>query len=407
MVEITTIALENEMDLIVAHRRLLSLGSYTKLSLSCQTTLATAIVEVGREVIMASNSGQVVLGIFKEEGKYFLCAKIMFDTTATHINDDNDGMVYARKLVPMFQYKKLVNSGIVEMRVSIPRTAQMNSEKEQQIVNHFKQLEPATPYEELKVKNTQLNKITIRQDQQLRQSKSLDDKKNEFISIASHELKTPLTTIKAYSQLAIKVGVTSGCSPQVIGFMEKIDMQCSKLQQLIQQLLDISTIETGNIEYNIEEVDFAKYMIGIIDVLRPTLSTHQLHLHMDSKTVLLKIDKLRIEQVFSNLLSNAAKYSQPETNVYITCSLDEQGMEKITVRDEGIGMSKGNLEQIFEKFFREERAIRHYSGMGMGLYITKNIIEQHGGKIWAESELGKGSSFHFTLPVSTVIDPQS
>ncbi len=402
MTEITTVALENEMDLIVAHRRLLSVGAYIKLSLSCQTALATAIVEVGREVIAASQ-GQLIIGMTKSDGKYYLCATIQFDNTALNFNAASGGLVYARKLIPMFRYEAKSNDYWIEMRVSFPRMVLMNGEEEKNIVEHFKQLEPATPYEELQVKNKQLNNIAFRQDQQLRQSKSLDDKKNEFISIASHELKTPLTTIKAYSQLAMKVGSASGCSPQVIGFMEKIDMQCSKLQQLIQQLLDISTIETGNIVYHMEEVNFGKYMEGIIDVLQPTLINYKLHLSILPITVLLNMDKLRMEQVFSNLLNNAAKYSQPGTNIFITCGLDDQGMKKVTIRDEGIGMSKTNLDQIFEKFFREERAIRHYSGMGMGLYITRTIIQQHGGKIWAESEPGKGSTFHFTLPVSSIV----
>lgn len=111
-----------------------------------------------------------------------------------------------------------------------------------------------------------------------------------------------------------------------------------------------------------------------------------------------------MEQVFTNLINNAAKYSQPGTNIYIRCSFeDDYTIKKIVVQDEGIGISKGNLDQIFEKFFREERAIRTYSGMGMGLYITRNIIEQHNGTIWAESEPGKGSAIHFTLPVMRVL----
>ena len=399
MTEITTVAIENEMDLIVAHRRLLSVGSYIKLSLSCQTALATAIVEVGREVV-AVGQGQLLIGIEKTDGRYYLCATIQFNDGASRLNVASGGLVYARKLISMFRYTNDSTGSWVEMRVSFPRLAAMNSHKEQDIIGHFSQLEPATPYEELKVKNKQLNTITSEQDQQLRQSKSLDDKKNEFISIASHELKTPLTTIKAYSQLAMKVGVANGCSPKVMNFLEKIDMQCGKLQQLIQQLLDISTIETGNMVYNMEQVDFGRYMAGIVEVLQPTLSNHRLHLQMSPVSALLNIDKLRMEQVFSNLLNNAAKYSQPGTTIFIDCDHDDAGMKKVTVRDEGIGMSKSNLNQIFEKFFREERAIRHYSGLGMGLYITRNIIEQHGGKIWAESEPGKGSAFHFTLPVS-------
>lgn len=397
MTDLGSISLENEMDLIVAHKRMVSIADYLQFTIVTQTTLATAVVEAGREVIDKTSDGYLIIGIINQSSKYFLFGRIVFATDA-NVRVQDEGLSYARKLVPAFELVQKGSESWIEMMISIPRFVQLNPEKLQQMQVHFTKLPPATPYEALKQKNQHLNKKNTEKEIQLNHSRYLNEKKSEFISIASHELKTPLTSIKAYTQLALKVSETE-CSPKVTEFLGKIDAQTEKLQRLIHQLLDVSTIESGKLEHKVEKVVLSGFIQDVIGMLRPILPNHILHFNNKHSKDVVSIDRLRMEQVFINLLNNAAKYSKPGTNIYVSCSALEPGIERITIQDEGIGMSQENLDKIFQKFFREEQAIGHYSGMGVGLYITRSIVEQHAGKIWAESVQGAGSSFHFTLPV--------
>jgi signal transduction histidine kinase len=127
---------------------------------------------------------------------------------------------------------------------------------------------------------------------------------------------------------------------------------------------------------------------------------HELLSNVDG-AVHVKIDKLRMEQVFSNLIGNAAKYSKKNTVIQINCYSDEGAFIRISVEDKGIGMSPENAASVFDKFYRATDVIKTHSGLGMGLYISSKIITDHGGKIWVESEAGSGSIFYFTIPVAT------
>ena len=397
MTEVANITLENEMDLVLSQKRICSVAGFLQYTVATQTTLATAGVEAAREILDKTNQGRLTIYVANQSGKYFLAIKIVFPTT-TGITGQEAGLRSAARLVPSFSFEVDDVAARMEMQIGIPRFIKMDAEYLAQMEKHFREIPPATPYEAIKRHNYRLTQISNEQGEQLRHSRYLSDKKSEFISIASHELKTPLTSIKAYAQLALKLSESEG-SPQMGSFLQKIDSQTTKLQRLIQQLLDVSVIETGKLDHNVEQVLLADFIRDIVGTLRPVLPNHILHFTCPEADVLVEIDRLRMEQVFINLLNNAAKYSAPGKNIYISCQAADAGLVAIVVRDEGIGMSQKNLKQIFEKFFREQQAIGHYSGMGVGLYITRNIIHQHGGRIWAESELKKGSSFYFTLPV--------
>jgi signal transduction histidine kinase len=401
MTEIANITLENEMDLVLAKKRMAFIAEYLQFTVATQTTLATAVAEVVREVVDKTNQGRLVIGVSSINAKYFLFAKVLLPNTAG-LSMKDTGLSYARKLVPSFAFKEDGVETCVEMQIGIPKFVKLSKEGLEKMGAHFKELPPATPYEAIKLKNYKLVKISDEQGEQLRHSRYLNDKKSEFISIASHELKTPLTSIKAYAQLALKLSEEE-CSHKVNSFLRKIDSQTTKLQRLIQQLLDVSIIESGKLDYKEEKVVLTDFIKDVVGTMRPILPNHIISFTYSDAQSIVSIDRLRMEQVFINLLNNAAKYSTPGTKIYLNCGRSSEFANKmiITVRDEGIGMSPANLNQIFEKFFREKQAIGNYSGMGVGLYITRNIIDQHGGKIWAESELQKGSSFHFTLPIQS------
>jgi signal transduction histidine kinase len=399
MTEVGNITLENEMDLVLAKKRMTSVASYLQFTISTQTTLATAVAEVAREVIDKTNQGRLTIGVADMGGKNFLFAKVVLPAS-TGLTLKDAGLSYARKLMPSFVFDEEEMQTRIEMQIGIPRFVKLDEEAAKRMETYFKELPPATPYEAIKQHNYRLVKKSDEQGEQLRYSRYLSDKKSEFISIASHELKTPLTSIKAYAQLALKLSEEE-CSHKVNAFLQKIDAQTSKLQQLIQQLLDVSVIESGRLDFKVEQVLLVDFIKEVVGTMRPILPNHIIHFNWQNAGSIVSIDRLRMEQVFINLLNNAAKYSAPGSNIYITCSQEENDTVIVSVRDEGIGMSQKNLKQIFEKFFREKQAIGQYSGMGVGLYITNNIIEQHGGKIWAESELKKGSQFYFTLPVQT------
>jgi signal transduction histidine kinase len=245
------------------------------------------------------------------------------------------------------------------------------------------------------LKKEELNRIASEQEEQLIRSKYVNEKKTEFLSIASHELKTPLTSIKAFTQLALIEG--EGLPENVRMYLEKIHLQSEKLNKLVQQLLDISKVESGQLDYSMEEVYMNAYIRETVSLIAKSIPMHPVSLELNEEVVA-RVDKLRLEQVFSNLLVNAAKYSGERTPIRVFTSVEPDKMLRISVSDEGIGMSEQNIIRVFEKFFRAEEIARSYSGLGMGLYIASKIIHAHGGKIWIDSELDVGSTFHFTIP---------
>jgi signal transduction histidine kinase len=234
-------------------------------------------------------------------------------------------------------------------------------------------------------------------EESLRDGHLLDDKKNEFLSVVSHELKTPLTSIMAFTKLALDAG-PGEASEKVLRYLEKIDHQARKLHLLIQQLLDISGIELGRLDYAMEEREWNGYMTDLIPTLELLVPMHQLFWEPCPATVMIRMDGLRIEQVLTNLVSNAAKYSNPDTRIDINCSSTDDGLT-VCVRDEGIGISPQNISRLFDKYFREETVADKYTGFGIGLSIAAGIVREHRGSIWAEKNEEAGSSFYFRLPL--------
>jgi len=227
---------------------------------------------------------------------------------------------------------------------------------------------------------------------------NLEQRKDEFLSIASHELKTPLTTIKAFSFLLRKHNTEAYQDRKLAHYIAKMDDQVQKLAKLIQDLLDVTKIYAGKLEYNYEQFDLYKLTREIMEDMRLGTKTHKLKLIAEQKPVVVA-DRYRIGQVLTNLLSNAIKYSPGTDRILVNISADDKQVH-VSVQDFGIGVPSKNKEQIFERYYRVEGKSREsFSGLGLGLYISSEIIARHNGSIWVDSEENKGSTFHFTLPL--------
>lgn len=395
--EITRLSLENEMDLVLGHKRSIRLGELLNLSVASQTSFTTAISECCREVLERTGSGLLIVEIMQEDGKSFLTATIRYTDPGLGSTppSTHGALDYAKRLVTHFTVYQEEFLNNIELRINIPRPARLTDIKIRQIIEAFKKENPSSPYEQVKLKKEELKKIAAEQEEQLIRSRYVNEKKTEFLSIASHELKTPLTTIKAFTQLAMIEG--EDLPENIRMYLSKINLQSDKLYKLVQQLLDISKVEAGQLDFAMEEVVMNEYIHDTVSLIAKSIPTHPISIDVKEE-VIAKIDKLRLEQVFSNLLVNAAKYSDERSPIRVSTALESGKMLRISVKDEGIGMSEQNIRRVFEKFFRAEEIVRSYSGLGMGLYIASKIISAHGGRIWIDSELDVGSTFHFSIP---------
>ncbi|SEO99026.1 Signal transduction histidine kinase [Mucilaginibacter gossypiicola] len=399
MTEVVSISLENEMDLVLAHKRSMKVAEKLGLTVATQTTFATAVSEVARAVIEYTDNGTLAIGIEQNKTRYVLKANVTFNSEIKLTSGD-EGFYYAQKLVPEFELTGQNGAYIIDMKLGLPRSLKLDAVKISILKKFFQEEQPLNPYEEIKRRNSHLHKLTAEQEEELRRTKLIDEKKTEFISIASHELKTPLTVLKAFTQMAKTT--KEPVSDRLKGILNKIDLQSTKLNSLVQQLLDISRAENGNLQYNLKQVKLNSFIIEQLAVMQSIMPNHTINSTLGDDADVM-IDILRMEQVFSNLLGNAAKYSNINTDIEVGSVLDSEGYITISIKDQGIGMSADTMTSIFDKFYRAEDVSKTHAGLGMGLYITSKIVTDHGGKIWVESEEHKGSTFHFNLPSCCIV----
>ncbi|MFQ3663647.1 MAG: ATP-binding protein, partial [Chloroflexaceae bacterium] len=233
--------------------------------------------------------------------------------------------------------------------------------------------------------------------------------KNEFVSIVSHELRTPLTSILGYTELLLNREFTADERRQ---FISTVYVEASRLSHLVEDLLNFSRLEAGKVRLN----QWLTSLYGIVTELTTQLHTqlerHRLLFNVAPDLPPVFIDRDKVKQIIFNLLTNAIKYSPQggEISIEIREAQDEElpgdhppgRFVVVAVHDQGIGIAPEDLSRIWERFYRVDNTnTRRIGGTGLGLSITRALVELHGGRIWAESELGQGSSFFFTLPVPT------
>ncbi len=234
----------------------------------------------------------------------------------------------------------------------------------------------------------------------LREIETISRAKTDFISGVSHELRTPLTSVKGFSSLL--VAEKFGKLPEEAKKrLQTINENVDKLVDMVNTLLDIARIESGKTEVKIAPADIAKSIHDVGEFLSPQMQAKGIKLIFDTpETLQVYMDKNLIERVFINLLGNAVKFTPRGGTIKISANVNNNQVI-ISVADTGYGIEKENLEKVFQEFFRVDNDINaEVKGTGLGLSLVKRIIEMHKEKIWAESELGKGSTFYFTLQLA-------
>jgi len=229
--------------------------------------------------------------------------------------------------------------------------------------------------------------------------KQIEQKKDEFISIASHELKTPLTSMRGYVQLLDRA-LRGEQNVKVQKYMDRVQGQLDKLSTLVADLLDISKIDNGKLKINHQLFDLDILIDAVIETMRQTDDSKMMHIERVGTRLdrLILGDELRIEQVLVNFVTNAIKYGPDSDRIIIHTEMNDQEV-KVSVQDFGIGVPAKNQPPIFDKFYRVEETSVRFQGLGLGLYISAEIIRQHQGRYGMESKLGEGATFYFTLPI--------
>jgi PAS domain S-box-containing protein len=231
--------------------------------------------------------------------------------------------------------------------------------------------------------------------------KKLHETKNDLLANISHELRTPLTSIKGYIETLMDPTI-KWTKKQQIEFLNSANQEADHLNLLIKNLLDMSNIESGDFKLNKRDCTIDEVLEFASARLEFLTENHKLLIKMSSGIPSVNMDKVRIAQVITNLVENAVKFSPKCSPITIDVSI-ENAMLKINVIDEGIGLNSREAEGLFDGFFQVvQTASGKPSGVGSGLSICKGIIKAHGGRIWVESKVGKGSKFSFSLPLKSV-----
>ncbi|NLJ66305.1 MAG: HAMP domain-containing protein, partial [Clostridiales bacterium] len=224
--------------------------------------------------------------------------------------------------------------------------------------------------------------------------------RKEMIGVISHDLRTPISSIKGYVE-ALQDGMARD-EEQFQRYLKVIHDKTNRLDALIDDLFLYSQMELGNLKMNLELADSRVMLEDIMNSVSMDLEneTMEMVVKRPFPSVWVRADIKRINQVVDNILQNAVKYAENCGVIEVMATVDD-GYLEISISDNGIGIAREDLSHIFELFYRGEKSrSRHYGGTGLGLAICKNIVEQHGGKIWAESHIGEGTTISFTLPVT-------
>lgn len=225
-----------------------------------------------------------------------------------------------------------------------------------------------------------------------------DDKSLNFVAMAVHELRTPLTMMRGYIEV-FEEEVAPKLEPELKDFMYKMQVSAEQLTSFVNNILNVARVEDDQLELSLTEENWS-------DVLKRAVEDNTLRARVHGKSIVLKIednlppvavDRVSIYEVVNNLLDNAIKYSADSKEIIVTSTLSKEGMVETTVRDFGVGIPASVLPNLFEKFYRNHRTRSSIGGTGLGLYLSKAIVNAHGGQIWAESKEAEGSTFGFSL----------
>jgi two-component system phosphate regulon sensor histidine kinase PhoR len=230
--------------------------------------------------------------------------------------------------------------------------------------------------------------------------KQLENTRKEFVANVSHELRTPLSLIKGYVETLLDGAVDNA---EVAGkFLRTIERNADRLQLLIEDLLVISELESGRVRLNLQPVALSTAVAKVLEDFRARADGRGVELENETPALVVRADPGRLEQVLGNLVDNAIKYGRSDGRVTVGARGIEGGKVEVFVQDDGPGIPEASLDRLFERFYRVDKArSREQGGTGLGLSIVKHIVQSHGGKVWANSKVGHGSTFYFTLTQDT------
>jgi len=227
-------------------------------------------------------------------------------------------------------------------------------------------------------------------------AKELMAKKDEFMSIASHELKTPITIVKTSLQLLHRITDKNESLQHVNPFIEKSEKQINKLTGIVNDLLDVTRIQGGKLELIKSHFALTELVKECVENCLMDNNSYSIQVSGDPE-LMVYADRNRIEQVLSNILTNAMKYSPENKMITLAFGKYKDGLTKISITDNGIGIPEEKIGNVFDRFFRVENTSQYFSGVGLGLYISSEIVKRHNGEIGVNSVYGKGSTFWFTI----------
>ncbi len=229
--------------------------------------------------------------------------------------------------------------------------------------------------------------------------KELERMRQDFVANVSHELRTPLTTIKGYTETLLDGALHEEVA---FSFIQIIQKHTDRLTKLVEDLLTISKIESRELRLNLEPLNLSEVLRDVLEFIQEAAQKKRVSLQKDVsiESIWVKADRFYLEQILLNLLDNAIKYNREGGEIKVSAQLKDQGVE-VSIQDSGIGIPSEDLPRLFERFYRVDKGrSKELGGTGLGLAIVKHLVQAHGGRIWAKSQLGEGSTFFFTLPRS-------
>jgi len=229
----------------------------------------------------------------------------------------------------------------------------------------------------------------------------IDCMKGEFLSMAAHELRAPMTSIRGYSDMLL-LGLVGEYDQRQKQFLNTIKTNVDRVLEMVNEFSEISRLETGALKLDAKSLHVGDLVSEVIVSLRPQIQAKEINLTIEVPPDLPQVwgDRTRIIQVLTNLVSNAYKYTPEGGQIAIAAQWLDDTVQ-VDVADTGIGIAPQDQARLFTRFFRADHPeVRRVTGTGLGLSIVKSIVEMHGGRIWVESQLGEGSTFSFTLPLA-------
>ncbi|MBN1887955.1 MAG: hypothetical protein JW850_08180 [Thermoflexales bacterium] len=227
--------------------------------------------------------------------------------------------------------------------------------------------------------------------------RDVDQLRADILSAISHELRTPLASIKGYAT-ALLLDEVEWDEAHRREFLHCIDEECDKLEEIVRDFLDAARIEAGRLEIEFQPVMLERLVQAEVETVSHSTTIHRFVLDFPPGFPLVDADPLRIGQVLHNLLDNAVKYS-PQGGLVVVRGVVQDEQVVVSVSDQGVGIAPQDLSQLFDHFFRVKTPTGHHvAGSGLGLPISQSIVESHSGRIWAESQVGQGTTLYFSLP---------